>query len=442
MEYSIESLSCNIDVLLTALNAKEMNLRIFCCSLLLYTLVVAPVGSSEPYGNIVVNVKAVYDLNEQPTNCGTWKNNFEKIIQGVNFLIGENTAIKHEGNARDHYLCVKKVNVYVPSFWDLDCAPEISRTTIKDDPDVLIAPMATSTLFARTPSYCDTNSKVAIFPFKDIYSAENGVFLEIQLLTVKYAPLTYSDKSNLDAPIERKIDCNTNTTQFNLLEYIKEDISKKKNELTRLDNCDPYAIDFQYFYYQEDTEKLSTIPEVKVTNDGIDAAISITYGGKELDGVSVNLKVQGAEEENVEMENEGGVYKVQVTGLTPGKYDLEFVITGQEAKVKGDFEKVKCCKGYVYGSDGVSYFGNFDHTVSKSVQVGSSDRTLSTVTICLIAAACLAGLVVVGAIVKYSMDKNKSKKKKRKSKEDLEEDEDSAEDANTEDNDEDRSDNN
>ena len=88
------------------------------------------------------------------------------------------------------------------------------------------------------------------------------------------------------------------------MEYIKEDISKKKNELTRLDNCDPYAIDFQYFYYQEDTEKLSTIPEVKVTNDGIDAAISITYGGKELDGVSVNLKVQGAEEENVEMENE------------------------------------------------------------------------------------------------------------------------------------------
>ena len=48
------------------------------------------------------------------------------------------------------------------------------------------------------------------------------------------------------------------------------------------------------------------------------------------------LKVQGAEVKNVEMENDGSVYQVQVTGLTPGNYDLVFVITGQEAKVNGD----------------------------------------------------------------------------------------------------------
>ena len=59
------------------------------------------------------------------------------------------------------------------------------------------------------------------------------------------------------------------------------------------------------------------------------------------------------------MENDGSVYQVQVTGLTSGNYDLVFVITGQEAKVNGDFIKVKCCNTFLYGSDGVG-FGNFN----------------------------------------------------------------------------------
>ena len=73
------------------------------------------------------------------------------------------------------------------------------------------------------------------------------------------------------------------------------------------------------------------------------------------------------------MENDGSVYQVQVTGLTSGNYDLVFVITGQEAKVNGDFIKVKCCDTFLYGSDDVG-FGNFKRTLNRSVQVMSPDR--------------------------------------------------------------------
>ena len=68
-----------------------------------------------------------------------------------------------------------------------------------------------------------------------------------------------------------------------------------------ISNC---RTEIEYFYYEDDSKTISMTPNVKITSDGIDAAISVTYGGQELDGVSVNLKVQGAEEENVEMENE------------------------------------------------------------------------------------------------------------------------------------------
>ena len=214
-------------------------------------------------------------------------------MQTLNFHIPMNTAIYREDDTRDDYLCVKKVNMYVPSFWDLSCAAGISLTTIKDDPDVLIAPMVTKSLFARTPFLCDTSSKVTIIPFKDNYNSYWPYFAG-KLITVKYAPLTYSDKSNPNAPIERKVDCNT-IEQFDIYEHIKEDISNKQKELKRLDNCVDSRIDsIQYFYYQEDEEKLSTIPNVKVTSDGVDASISVTYGGKELDGVNVELKVHGA----------------------------------------------------------------------------------------------------------------------------------------------------
>ena len=349
-----------------------MKLKKFCWSLLIYTLVVAAVDSTEPYGNIVVNVKAAYDLSEKNekitgTNCGKWKSNFEKKMKDLQSEIAMETK---------QYICIKKVNLYVPSSkWDFNCAPGISQTTVKINPDVLIAPMVTKDLiknpriFTRTPGYCRnfTNSRVVICPFKFIDDYfHNEAHLVKELLDIKYANQI------------GKFDCN----KF----FFTSDVANITNkQRVPIDDCDSSHLVFEYFYYEK-TKQISATPQVKVTSDGIDAAINVTCGGKELDGVSVKLKVQGADVKNVEMENSGDVYRAQVTGLTPGKYDLVFFITGQNSTLKGVISTTQCCippntycetkegKGQefsVYGADGFTSVGNFTLTESRSVQVGS-----------------------------------------------------------------------
>jgi hypothetical protein len=219
-------------------------------------------------------------------------------------------------------------------------------------------------VLARTPSYCNTSSRVVIYPFQFIEDHDYG-YAEIlmkELLGIKYAHQI------------AKFDCG----KFFTINDVLKDIENKQSELKQIYDCESSNLVFQYFYYQE---PFSATPEVKVTSDGIDAAISVTFGGKELDGVSVNWKVQGAEVKNFEMKNSGYVYMVQVSDLAPEEYDLEFVITGEKSKVKGGFKKVKCCfntysQRYteldVYGSDGFTYVGNFTRTEKRSVKVGSS----------------------------------------------------------------------
>ena len=224
-------------------------------------------------------------------------------------------------------------------------------------------------IFTRTPGYCRnfTNSRVVICPFKFIDDYfHNEAHLVKELLDIKYANQI------------GKFDCN----KF----FCTSDVANITNkQRVPIDDCDSSHLVFEYFYYEK-TKQISATPQVKVTSDGIDAAINVTCGGKELDGVSVKLKVQGADVKNVEMENSGDVYRAQVTGLTPGKYDLVFFITGQNSTLKGVISTTQCCippntycetkkgKGQefsVYGADGFTSVGNFTLTESRSVQVGS-----------------------------------------------------------------------